>query len=144
MFTLPPRPPKNFILEDVSSNQQSGQEFTPDGFPRVTQTNLAKFCAPVEDEDEDTPGEVQIQTVLPSILEKWTNQWRAYWVPQPGENAYYLHDIYKKHTVLVDPDYNPIYKHMRKNRYLLLRYVKYRCKLETSALNKRPIYRRNV
>lgn len=118
MFTLPPRPPKDYYIEDVPPTQQSGQEFTPDALPRVTQSNLGKFCAPIEGDDEDKPTEVKVQTILPSVLDRWTYAWRAYWVPKPGENAYYLHDIYKKHTVLVDPDYNPIYKHMRKKTYM--------------------------
>lgn len=114
MFTAPPRPPKDYYLEDVPPTQQSGQEFTPDAPPRITQSNLAKFCAPIEASDDDKPGEIKIQSILPGVLDRWTHEWRAYWVPKPGEDSYYLHDMFKKYNVLVDPDYNPAYKHMRK------------------------------
>lgn len=120
MFTLPPRQPKDYYIEDVPPTQQSGAEFTPDALPRVTQSNLAKFCAPIEDHEDDKPTETKIQPVVPSVLDRWTDEWRAYWVPKPGENAYYLHDMYKKYTVLVDPDYNPAYKHLRKRFFVLL------------------------
>lgn len=119
MFTLPPRPPKDYYIEDVPATQQSGQEFTPDALPRVTQSNLGKFCAPIEASDNEKPTEIKIQAVLPSVLDRWCHQWRAYWVPKPGENAPYVHEIYKKYTVLVDPSYNPIYKHIRKQFFEL-------------------------
>lgn len=135
MFTLPPRPPKDYYLEDVPPTQQSGQEFTPDALPRVTQTNLGKFCAPIEGDDEEKPAEIKIQPILPSVLDRWMYSWRAYWVPKPGENAYYLHDVYKNHTVLVDPDYSPVYKHLRKKLSFVVKFVKLAMKSEVIYRN---------
>lgn len=53
MFTLPPRPPKDYVIRDVTDSLRSSSQFTPSSEPRVTQPNLAKFCAPIEYRDDE-------------------------------------------------------------------------------------------
>lgn len=132
MFTLPPRPPRGYHLEDVPPTQQSAQEFTPVALPRVTQSNLAKFCSPLsgDEDDDDEPPPPQVQTVVPSVLDKWTNDWRAYWVPKPGENAYLVDEMYGKYRVTVDPDYNPTYKHKREDEGLTVGWGEFEMRAE--------------
>lgn len=113
MFTPPPRPPKDYIIKDVPFTQLSAQEHTPDALPRVTQTNFAKYCSPVERDEHDNSGEVHIETVRPQVLDRWTRAWRAYWVDKPGYNAYNLHNMFKKYTVVVDSSYDPRFKNKR-------------------------------
>lgn len=97
MFTLPPRPPKDYIIQNVTDSLQSSDDFTPDSLPRVTQSNLAKFCSPIEYKDEEAP-ETEIVGIEPSILNKMTQDARALWLPAPGKDAYTLHDVYKKYS----------------------------------------------
>jgi hypothetical protein len=112
MFTLPPLPPKDYVLRDVNQNQRSCQEFTPVALPRVTQSNLRKFCAPVQYQENETLANLDIDySVNPQVLERWTNNARAFWVDKPGKNDYFLHDMCKKYTVEVVPSYDVRFKH---------------------------------
>lgn len=97
MFTLPPRPPKDYVIQNVTDSLQSSAEFTPGSFPRVTQQNLAKFCLPIEYKDNE-PVETEIVGIEPSILNKMTNEARALWLPAPGKDDFALHDVYKKYS----------------------------------------------
>lgn len=112
MFALPPLPPKDYYLKDVNQNQRSSQEFTPLSLPRVTQRNLAKFCAPIEYKENEKLADLNIDySVNPQLLERWTDNARAYWVDKPGKNDYFLHDIFKKYSVQVMPSYDVRFKH---------------------------------
>lgn len=123
MFTAPPRPPKDYVLKYVTANQLSSQEFTPDGEVRVTQSNLGKFCFPIPTAEDDSSGGIQLVPVGQEVLDKWAKEWRAYWVDKPGENAYFVHDMHKRYSIVVDPDYNPTYKHRRMFSYFLINYI---------------------
>lgn len=97
MFTLPPRPPKDYVIKNVTNSLQSSAQFTPDSLPRVTQPNLAKFCYPVEYEDDEVP-ELKFTEIEPSIFNRMTNEAKALWLPAPGKDDFLLHDVYKKYS----------------------------------------------
>ncbi|CAH1372026.1 hypothetical protein MTP99_013519 [Tenebrio molitor] len=123
MFTLPPLPPKDYVLRDVNQNQRSCQEFTPVALPRVTQSNLRKFCAPVQYQENETLANLDIDySVNPQVLERWTNNARAFWVDKPGKNDYFLHDMCKKYTVEVVPSYDVRFKHNERVFYRSFKY----------------------
>lgn len=109
MFTLPPLPPIDYEIRDVTWNLCSNQEFTPDAEPRVTLPTIAKFCYPIES-DELKPGEYRLLRAPPKILDRWAVEARAEWVPEPQTGGYLTHDMYKKYNVIVDPDYDPRFK----------------------------------
>ncbi|XP_063910329.1 uncharacterized protein LOC135127699 isoform X2 [Zophobas morio] len=112
MFTLPPLPPKDYVLKDVNQNQRSVQEFTPIALPRITQSNLLKYCAPIDYQENEKLSDLKIDhSVNPQLLERWTDNVRAYWVDKPGKNDYFLHDIFKKYSVEVVPSYDDRFKH---------------------------------
>lgn len=114
MFAFAPQSPKDYVLKDIPQTQTSGQEFTPVGLPRVTQRNVGKYCFPIEADEYDQPEEIKIESVQPRILDKWAQDWRAYWVDKPGFNSYFLHDVYKTYTVPPISDYDPRYQHKRR------------------------------
>ncbi|KAK9871482.1 hypothetical protein WA026_012855 [Henosepilachna vigintioctopunctata] len=113
MFTLPPWPPKDYILKTVANRQQSSSAFTPLALPRATQTNLAKYLYPVEYADSDKV-EPQIREVHPKIIEKWGDTAKAWLVDQPGKNAHFLHQLHKQFSSDDGIDYNPIFQHKEK------------------------------
>ncbi|XP_074028275.1 uncharacterized protein [Leptinotarsa decemlineata] len=114
MFTLPPRPPKDYVLKDITKSLCSSSQFTPDSLPRVTQDNLGKFCSPIEYEDNELPEKITID-IQPTVMEKMTNDARACWVVQPGKDDFFLHDVYKKYSVNQDrANYDPRYMHKEK------------------------------
>nr|CAH7754754.1 unnamed protein product [Callosobruchus chinensis] len=103
MFTLPPRPPKDYVIREVTNNLLSSGQFSPDSLPRVTQPNLGRFCFPIEyNEDEHCDKNFSTE-INPVIMEKLINDARAMWVVQPGKDDFFLHDVYKKHNVREDP-----------------------------------------
>lgn len=111
MFSLPPLPPKDYTLKDVNQSQKSSQEFTPDSLPRITQTNLGVFCAPLQYQDNEKLTNVDAKfSVNSQLLEKWTDQAKAFWVDKPGKNDYFLHEIYKKYSSQVAPNYDVRFK----------------------------------
>lgn len=112
MFTLPPLPPKDYVLKSVNQNQKSAQEHTPFAPPRITQSSLSKFCYPVEyQENERLSDNVKLDEVNSKVLERWTDKARADWVTAPGKDDYLLHDVFKKYSVVVEPSYDARYKH---------------------------------
>ncbi|XP_050295120.1 uncharacterized protein LOC126735208 [Anthonomus grandis grandis] len=113
MFTYPPYPPKDYVLKEQPKIARSSAQFTPDSEPRVTQTSLGIFCAPVEYPEGETPAKVQLSSPNPKILEKWAKDDRAWWVPKPGKDDFFIHDMYKKYNVTMG-SYNPAHKHMEK------------------------------
>lgn len=113
MFTLPPRPPKDYFLKNVTANQATSEVFTPSAHPRATQTSIAKYCYPIPADDDEPIDKSSLEQMSDSVLNNWTKAAKALWVDKPGENAYFLHDMYKKYYVVVDPDYDPQYKNRR-------------------------------
>ncbi|XP_064215052.1 uncharacterized protein LOC103313005 [Tribolium castaneum] len=123
MFTLPPLPPKDYVLRDVNQNQKSAQEFTPVALPRITQTNLGKFCAPIQYQENEKLSNLNIDySVNPQVLERWTDNARAFWVDKPGKNDYFLHDLFKKYSVEVVPSYDVRFKHNERVFYRSFNY----------------------
>ncbi|KAG5896768.1 hypothetical protein JTB14_008344 [Gonioctena quinquepunctata] len=114
MFTLPPRPPKDYMLRDVTKSLSSSSQFTPDSMPRVTQTNLGKFCFPIEYRDDEIPEKTSVE-FEPIIIEKMTKEARASWVPSPGKDDFLVHDVCKKYSVNQNTlNYDPRYMHKEK------------------------------
>ncbi|RZC39691.1 hypothetical protein BDFB_011595 [Asbolus verrucosus] len=123
MFTLPPLPPKDYVLRDVNQNQRSCQEHTPTALPRITQTSLAKFCAPVQYQENEKLASLDIDvSVNRQVLERWTDKARAFWVDKPGKDAYFMHDIFNKYTVEVVPSYDARFKHSEHVFYRSFKY----------------------
>ncbi|XP_044253338.1 uncharacterized protein LOC123004234 isoform X2 [Tribolium madens] len=123
MFTLPPLPPKDYVLRDVNQNQRSAQEFTPVALPRITQSNLGKFCAPIQYQENEKLANLNIDySVNPQVLERWTDNARAFWVDKPGKNDYFLHDLFKKYSVQVVPSYDVRFKHNERVFYRSFKY----------------------
>lgn len=60
MFTSPPYPPKDYELKRVPKLQTDSAQFTPDSEPRVTQTTLGLFCAPIEYKEGETPHNLEV------------------------------------------------------------------------------------
>ncbi|CAG9763278.1 unnamed protein product [Ceutorhynchus assimilis] len=102
MFTLPPYPPKDYVLKEVPKLQRSSPQFTPDSQPRVTQTTLGIFCSPVEYAEGERPENVETKGLSPFILEKMAQEARADWIDKPGKDDFFIHDMYKKYTVKFD------------------------------------------
>lgn len=117
MLTLPPRPPKDYIIKDVTDSLQSSAQFTPDSLPRVTQPNLAKFCSPVEYRDDEVP-EKKIIEIKPSILNKMTNEAKALFLPSPGKDDFLLHSIFRKYSK-PPQSYDPRFRNGGNNLNLL-------------------------
>lgn len=115
MFTLPPRPPKDYELKNVTNNQTSAPEFTPSALPRATQTTLRKFCSPIQASDDEPADKSSIEELNDRILDRMAKQTKAWWIDKPEANAYFLHDVFKKYSVQVDSDYDPRYKNRRKH-----------------------------
>ncbi|KAL3276035.1 hypothetical protein HHI36_020763 [Cryptolaemus montrouzieri] len=113
MFTLPPWPPKDYVLKDVPKVHQSASEFTPIAIPRVTQPNLGKYLFPIQYTAEEKV-EPQIKEVHPKIIEKWGEEARAWWVDKPGTNAYFLHQLHKESNLDSEVNNNPIFQHKEK------------------------------
>ncbi|ENN75523.1 hypothetical protein D910_10302 [Dendroctonus ponderosae] len=113
MFTFPPYPPKDYELKDVPKIQRSSPQFTPGGEPRVTQSTLGQFCSPIEYQEGETPKKIQGLKCSQHMLEKWTNEARAFWVDEPGKDDYFLHDLFRKFDVKRD-SYDPAYRHKEK------------------------------
>lgn len=112
MFTLPPIPPKDYILKDVNNSLRSSPQFTPDALPRVTQSNIGKFCFPIQYGNDEVPEKRPPVKLVPVIKEKMTNDARASWVVEPGKNDFFIHDVYRKYTISESPkNYDPRYKH---------------------------------
>lgn len=112
MFTLAPRPPKDYILKEVTKSLQSSAQFTPDALPRVTQSNIGKFCFPIEYGDDEVPEKKPPVKLEPVIREKMTEDARASWVVEPGKDDFLIHDVCRKFSVLESPkSYDPRYKH---------------------------------
>lgn len=117
MIISPPLVPKDHILKYVTNQQLSAPEHSPSWFPRVTQSTLGLFAYPVYPRKKEAPGEYVISAVNPQVLNRWADQDRAWWVHKPGENAYFIDEISRKYRIVVDPEYDPRFKHIRK--YLL-------------------------
>ncbi|KAF7268949.1 hypothetical protein GWI33_017978 [Rhynchophorus ferrugineus] len=113
MFNQPPYPPKDHVLKEMPKIQRDSPQFTPDSLPRVTQNTLGIFCSPIEYQDGETPDKIEVESVHPTIMNKWINEKRAYWVEKPGKDDFFLHDMVKKYSVETDT-YNPTYKHREK------------------------------
>lgn len=108
MFTLPPRPPKDYVIKHVTNSLQSSSQFTPDSLPRVTQNNLAKFCSPVEYDDNEIPDKQHVE-LQPLILEKMTMDAKASWLPPPGKDDFTLHEVHKTYNVPPE-NYDPRFR----------------------------------
>ncbi|CAH1990051.1 unnamed protein product [Acanthoscelides obtectus] len=102
MFTLPPRPPKDYVIKNVTNNLLSSGQFSPDSLPRVTQPNLGKFCFPIEYQENEQCDKRFSTEINPVIMEKMINDAKAMWVVPPGKDEFVLHD-YKKYNVRKDP-----------------------------------------
>ncbi|XP_030752834.1 uncharacterized protein LOC115879918 [Sitophilus oryzae] len=113
MFTAPPYPPKDYFLREIPKIQRDSSQFTPESFPRVTQTNLGVFCSPIAYKENEVPEKIEVQHVHPTIMNRWIKESKASWVLEPGKDDFFLHDMQKKYSVKVD-DYDPRYKHMEK------------------------------
>lgn len=111
MFTLPPRPPKDYVLKDVSLNQASAEEITPTGLPRATQHSIKKYCYPVPADDNEPADVTQIEKLNDQVLNKWTKDAKAEWVDKPGKNAFLVTEMYNKYSVTVEPSYDVRYQH---------------------------------
>lgn len=114
MFALPPRPPKNHILKDVTLSQASSDLFTPSAPPRATQTTIAKFPSPLLDDNnlDESPDQEEIEPLNPRLLKKLIHTERASWVEKPGANAPFVHSIHKKYSL---DHTEPCYKYTRKH-----------------------------
>ncbi|XP_018321001.1 uncharacterized protein LOC108734099 [Agrilus planipennis] len=110
MFTLPPWPPKDYILKDISQNYTSNQEFSPSEPPRHTQPNVGKYIFPIQYGPEDAGPSTLYSKPGETVLNKWLKDAKAIWVDKPGENADFVHDIARKYSVVVTDTYNPTYK----------------------------------
>lgn len=98
MFTLPPFPPKDCAIRNVTKSLRSSSQFTPNSGPRVTQSNLGKYCYPLEYEKHEYPDKIGLEEIEPIILNKWTKEQKAEWVIRPGKDDFFLHKIYDKYS----------------------------------------------
>lgn len=101
MFTLPPRPPKDYILRTIPVQRRSASEFTPDAPPQVTQTTFGQFCSPVwyrDDEPLEDKDKVT-KSVRGEVLDNWVKRSRDSWVDKPGQDDFFLYDIYRRYSV---------------------------------------------
>lgn len=107
MFTLPPRPPKDYVLKTIPFQRRSNPEFTPDAPPRVTQTTVGQFCVPIEYQDDEPLQDKDkiVKPICDKVLDKWTEDVKGSWIDKPGVNDFFLHDIHRKYSVQFD--YNP-------------------------------------
>lgn len=105
MFTLPPWPPKDYVLKSVAKAQQSSSEFTPIALPRTTQSNLSKYLYPIfyKDSEKVKP---EIKEVHPKIVENWVQRAKAWWVDKPG-----LNNFQKMSGMDVGVNNDPVYQH---------------------------------
>ncbi|XP_065161050.1 uncharacterized protein [Atheta coriaria] len=92
MFMFPEPNPKDFRLRCISFNSTSSELFTPDAFPRCTQTNLGLYSYPLT----NTTNEYVVKKVKDTILDKWTHNAKAWWIGKPGENAQLMFDMHLK------------------------------------------------
>lgn len=117
MFALPPRPPKNHILKDVTQSQASTDLFTPSAPPRATQTTIAKFSSPLLDSSDldESPDQEEIEPLNPQLLKKFVNNEKATWVAKPGANAPFVHSIHKIYSL----DHTETYDKYRCKHFLL-------------------------
>ncbi|KAK4877241.1 hypothetical protein RN001_009747 [Aquatica leii] len=111
MLTLPPKPPKDYRLEDVSLSQASAPEMTPSALPRATQPSIGKYCVPIPDDDNEPADKSQITELNKRILEKLMYKAKAEWVDRPGLNDFYVHDVCKKYSVQVEPERDVRFQH---------------------------------
>ncbi|XP_044749744.1 uncharacterized protein LOC123310340 [Coccinella septempunctata] len=108
MFTLPPWPPKDYVLKPVSKAQQSSLEFTPIALPRCTQTNVGHYSYPVFYSD-DEKVKPEIKEVHPKIVENWVLRAKAWWVDKPG-----LNNFQGMAKFAGDDNNDPVYQHKEK------------------------------
>ncbi|KAF5301773.1 hypothetical protein FQR65_LT08756 [Abscondita terminalis] len=111
MFTPPPRPPKDYALEEVSLSQASAPVHTPLGLPRATQPSIGKYCVPIKADDNEPADKSQIEELNKDILEILMKKDKAHWVERPGKNAFFLHDICKTYSVEVEPERDVRFHH---------------------------------
>ncbi|KAK5642728.1 hypothetical protein RI129_008895 [Pyrocoelia pectoralis] len=111
MFTLPPRPPKDYILREVSLNQASAPELTPTALPRATQASIKQYCYPIAADDNEPADITKIDKINDQVLNNWTKDAKAEWVAKPGIDAYRVTDMHKKFSVIVEPSYDGRYLH---------------------------------
>lgn len=108
MFAPPPRPPKNYILKDVTQSQASSDLFTPSALPRATQTTIAKCPSPLlySNDLAESPDQEEIEPLNTQFLKKLVNNEKATWVVKPGENAPFVHNIHKIYSLDHTETYN--------------------------------------
>lgn len=121
MFIASPRLLKDYHLSSVANTQTSGDELTPTSYPRATQTTIAQCCQPVEgDRQQRITAKSQTDyKINDKVLDKQAKDHKSTWVDRPEENAWFIHGVHKKYSVMVEDTYNPACKHRRKFLHLL-------------------------
>lgn len=114
MFNASPRLLKDYHLNSVANTQTSGDELTPTAYPRATQTTIAQCCQPVEGDRRITEKSQIDYKINDKVLDKQAKDHKSTWVDRPEENAWFIHGIHKKYSVMVENTYNPACKHRRK------------------------------
>lgn len=115
MFNASPRLLKDYHLKPVTNTQTSGDELTPTAYPRATQTTIAQCCQPIEEDGHPRiTSKSQIDyKINDKVLDKQAKDHKSTWVDRPGENAWFVHGVHKKYSVVVEDTYNPACKHRR-------------------------------